>query len=304
VKPQVELLYLAGQGKASLEKTRLGKFAVTFCENDEEPIASTFASRFTGTPTRYEGTDLDRIISQTDVESAAIAALKERGLICSVPTWWFCILLSVLVPCLSLFELNCSYRAYGQPLVFSTCLVIVLVTGAIVLGSMEGGFTRGLWNVRWFALAGVPIFALVFTFMYWDRPFAWDIAEMVMLGILAIPLWLGALVLRTRWTIEGAKLAPRTEAFGRYLESGELPDTEQHGVWNRAAFLSAFAATQRDRRISGGGGDGGVWPLVNWACTPVYNPDWTSGGGGGGGGGFSGGGGFGGGGGGGGGGAW
>jgi hypothetical protein len=89
VNTQVELLYLASQGKAQLTEVGTSDFKVTLTESAVDPIGSVLNSKFTPTQ-EYSGTELDRILCRDDVSIQAEWELRHHGYIsgsCCTRPW-------------------------------------------------------------------------------------------------------------------------------------------------------------------------------------------------------------------------
>jgi uncharacterized membrane protein YgcG len=270
VNTQVELLYLASQGKAQLIDVETDDFTVTLTESAVDPIGSVLNSQFIPTR-RYSGRALDRILCRHDVSQQAEWELREQGYI-SGNCWtrlWGLALLTALP--LVVTELGCAYQTVGSPLILGLVILHSEIASLVIFAYCFShcAFAKNTDKFRNCALVVTAVFVLMGFGFYFDRPMLWDTFQGMIIGGLASTLMELSLVLNFKWTARGVRVAAGIIAYRKKLEvEGPKNEDDESELWRYLAYSTELLTDEclvlRMR------------PWFHWARSPVLDPDLLS----------------------------
>jgi uncharacterized membrane protein YgcG len=268
VNSQIELLYLASEGKATLnyQVPSVSVVSVTPVENG---IGQEFTAKFRGTTT-LTGASLDRILCHKDVSREAADLLMKDGYLTGkfiVVLWWLIAIIGA--PLLALLELQHAYQTIGQPLIFALVVFLIAIAFKLRVSCSNGSYVLGIWRLRWFCGILIIVAGVLSMGLYWARPSAWDTIEMSVIGAFAMAVELWAYFRSTRWTNAGARVAAEViEYRDEVLDNPPANDADDRSIFLYAAYLAALAGSARI-------------PITNprvldwstWAQSSIRDPD-------------------------------
>jgi hypothetical protein len=248
VAPQVELLFLASEGKIAINRSTSGDILITAFNSEpfDGPIGATMWPKLAGAEELPEFM-LYRILSDHGLVGEASAVLADSGYYTDGYQVFFSLLFTLIVPPLfALLEFGRVYQGFAQPMVIGMLLGSVGLPLVVMLGLINGLSIVVALSFRYSIAVFIVVLSVFEMGIYWDRPLAWDTAEMAVFGALSGAIWVWGCQKSTRITRKGAQAVIALLGYRRsILNNPPAEDADPLVVLRHTAYVAALARPPR-----------------------------------------------------------